>query len=351
MQTDTKHVMAGESQWTEDSNIWEHLKARHKPFFVLAPMDDVTDTVFRQIVIEAAAPDITMTEFANTDGFVSPGGHSSVARKLHVNKSEQTLKTPLIAQIWGATPQNYHDTTAALVKSGNFAGIDINMGCPEKGIVKRGCCGGLIDRPEVAADIIAATKAAAGDLPVSVKTRIGLRTIETERWISHILRQNVAALTVHGRTVKEMSKVPAHWDEIAKAVQLRNELAPDTVLIGNGDVIDRADGTRLAAESGTDGIMIGRGIFHNLFAFADGTPDQSQARRYDIMHKHIELYAQTWGSDKSFEPLKKFFKIYVNGFAGASERRQRLMATKSYDEALQIVESWQAALRESPLQV
>lgn len=324
-----------------DQNLWQRLAANNKPFFILAPMDDVTDTVFREVVVKVAAPDLLMTEFASTDGFMSEGGHSSVSRKLYVNQSESDLGVPLIAQIWGATPQHYHDTAKALAASGRFAGIDINMGCPEKGIVKRGCCGGLIERPEVAAEIIAATKAGAGGLPVSVKTRIGLRSINTEKWITHLLKQDIAALTVHGRTVSEMSKVPAHWDEIAKAREIRDRIAPHTVIIGNGDVVNRADGETKAAESGVDGIMIGRGIFHDLLTFAKDKAALTQEESFSILHNHISLYARTWGTQKSFEPLKKFFKIYVNGFHGASERRQQLMETHSYDEALQIVEDWQ----------
>ena len=312
------------------SHIWNSLP---KPFTVLAPMDDVTDTVFRQIVIEAAAPDITMTEFASTDGFMSEQGHSSVSRKLQVNQSETELKVPLIAQIWGANPDNYRETARKLAATGLYAGIDINMGCPEKGIVKRGCCGGLIDRPEVAAEIIQATKEGAGDLPVSVKTRIGLGSIKTEEWISHILRQDIAALTVHGRTVREMSKVPAHWDEIAKAVKLRDELAPHTIIIGNGDVENRQEALQRIAETGVDGVMIGRGVFHNLFAFADTPPEDSADRLIEIMKRHIDLYEQTWGNHKSFEPLKKFFKIYVHGWPGAASARQLLMDTHTYDEA------------------
>lgn len=317
-------------------NFWQQLP---KPFFVLAPMDDVTDTVFREVVARTGAPDLAMTEFASTDGFVHPKGRTSVERRLQVNASEKQAGVPLVAQIWGANPEHYYQTAKELAARGDFVGIDINMGCPEKGIVKRGCCGGLIERPEVAAEIIAATKRGAGDLPVSVKTRIGLRTIITEEWLSHILKQDIAALTVHGRTVKEMSKVPAHWDEIGKAVKLRDELAPNTLIIGNGDVKDREHGLELIERYGLDGIMIGRGIFHDIQAFSRQPAELSPAARIELLNQHFDLYAQTWGDTKRFDPMKKFAKVYISEFPGAAELRAKIMETKSISEAKQVLSS------------
>ena len=306
--------------------------------FLLAPLDDVSDTVFREVVARAAAPDIMMTEFASSDGFVHPKGRESVERRLKVNGSEKALGVPLIAQIWGATPAHYKAMAEDLAARGDFVGIDINMGCPEKGIVKRGCCGGLI-KPENwdnAAAIIQATKDGAGELPVSVKTRIGVGEIVTEAWASHLLNQGIAALTIHGRTVREMSKVPAHWDEIGTVAALRDRLAPDTFLVGNGDVTSREQGEALAAQYGLDGIMIGRGVFHNLFVFAAQPREHTPAEMLAILSHHIRLYDQTWGTTKSYEPLKKFFKIYVSGFPGAAELRARLMQTHAPAEALSL---------------
>jgi tRNA-dihydrouridine synthase len=321
-------------------NFWQQL---NRPFFVLAPMDDVTDTVFREIVISAAAPDVTFTEFANTDGFVHPVGNHSVARKLQVNDSERELGIPLVAQIWGANPDHYRQTARQLAATGLYAGIDINMGCPEKGIVKRGCCGGLI-KPEHwdnAAAIIQATKegvASAGwRIPVSVKTRLGVNHIITEDWITHLLKQDIAALTIHGRTVREMSKVPAHWDEIGKAAAIRGKIAPQTIIIGNGDVESRAEGERLAEQYGLDGVMIGRGVFKNLFVFDKYHQEHSQEEMFRILLRHVDLYTQTWGEAKSYEPLKKFFKVYVQGFPSASELRAELMATHTPDEAKAVI--------------
>jgi tRNA-dihydrouridine synthase len=309
-------------------NFWQQLP---EPFFVLAPMDDVTDVVFRQLVSEVCPPDVYMTEFVSTDGLQSAGRESTMERLRIAPGSGANL----IVQIWGSNPELYYKTALEVSQMG-FAGIDINLGCPEKGIVARGCCGGLIGSNDKVAEIIAATKAGAGELPVSVKTRLGLRTIITEQWASFLLGQDLAALTIHGRTVSEMSKVPAHWDEIAKVVKLRDQLAPQTKIIGNGDIESRTHGLRLAADTGVDGLMIGRGIFHDPFVFAEAPAQHSPARMLEILLRHLDLYEQ-WGSDKSFQTLKKFFKIYVKGWAGAAEFRAGLMEATNAAQVRQII--------------
>ncbi len=313
-------------------NIWQKLKDNKQPFFVLAPMDDVTDTVFRRIVQKHAPVDLMMTEFANADGWCSPGKGAIGTRLLH-KKSEK----PLIAQIWGITPANYEQMARDIVAMG-FDGIDINMGCPVKDMIKKGACSAMIQNPKLAKEVIIATqKGANGKIPVSVKTRIGFNTIDTEAWIGFLLEQNLDAIIVHGRTKKEMSKVPAHWDEIAKAVKLRDKLSPDTIIVGNGDVMSVEQGRKLAKESGVDGIMIGRGIFHNFFVFDEAKTNRDLQTMLPILREHTILHKKTWANEK-FEPLKKFVKMYINGFAGASELRATMMQTKSHDELLAIID-------------
>ncbi len=294
-------------------------------------MDDVTDVVFRQVVEHAAPPDVLFTEFVSIDGLQSAGRQRTMERL----RIEPDLKRPLVAQIWGNDPEKYLKTARDIANM-SFAGIDINLGCPEKGIVARGCCGGLIGQNDQVAAIIAAVKAGAPKLPVSVKTRLGLREIITEDWFGFLLSQNLAAITIHGRTVKEMSKVPAHWDEIAKVVAMRNNMKKDTLIIGNGDVADRAHGLQLAGETGADGIMIGRGIFHNLFAFAANATERTPQQMIAILLGHLDLYEQ-YGSNKPFQILKKFFKIYVAGWPGAAELRARLMDSKTPAEVRAIL--------------
>lgn len=311
-------------------NFWQQLP---KPFFVLAPMDDVTDVAFRQLVAETAPPDVYFTEFVSTDGLQSPGREHTMERLRMSPKGDDLL----VAQIWGNNPELYYKTAQDIAKLGGFAGIDINLGCPERGIVARGCCGGLIGQNNRVADLVAAVRAGAPNLPVSIKTRLGLGTIITEDWASFLLSLNLAALTIHARTVREMSRVPAHWDEIPKVVALRNQIAPKTLIIGNGDVENRAHGLVRATESGVDGIMIGRGIFHDIFTFSPNPPATVLPdAMLSILLRHLDLYEE-WGSTKPYNTLKKFFKIYVNSWPGANDLRIRLMDSKTPAEARTLI--------------
>lgn len=299
---------------------------------VLAPMDDVTDLVFRQLIAELAPADVYMTEFASVEGFCS-AGRPAIERRLRLAAGEQNV----IAQIWGKTPAKYEETARELAKR-DFVGIDINMGCPAKDVIKTGACSGLIRTPDLAAEIIAATKAGAGTLPVSVKTRIGYNSVDIAGWIGHLLEQDVVALTIHLRTVKEQSKVPAHWELMRDIVAMRDKIAPHTILIGNGDIATRTEALEKIEQTGVDGIMIGRGVFHNPWAFEKQPKDHTIAERKATLLRHLDLFEQTWtNGEKRFEPLKKFFKIYIQSFEGAAELRARLMSTQSIDQARDII--------------
>lgn len=311
------------------------LRRLPKPFFVLAPLDDVTDTVFRQIIADCAPPDVYFTEFVNVDGLQSPG-RPKLLKKLLFTPVEQ----PLIAQIWGKQPENFYKTARQLAdgtfaselglpKDTNFAGVDLNMGCPEKNIVKNGTCSALMNDRQLAKSIIDATREGlAGKLPLSIKTRLGFNEVDMG-WIEFLLRQKLDMLAIHGRTRREMSKVPAQWDKIGEARELRDKLAPDTLIVGNGDVRDRQHGLELADEYGLDGIMIGRGVFEDPFAFAENSPwpDTPAEERLDLYKKHVELFAATWQDrQRPVQTLNKFCKIYINNFHGAKELREQLMS-------------------------
>lgn len=314
-------------------NIWQKLK---KPIFILAPMDDVTDTVFRQIIADLAAPDLYFTEFTSVDGIVSEKGFEAVSKRLLFTQKER----PVIAQIWGADPEKFFEASKVIKKMG-FDGIDINMGCPEKSVVKRGMCAGLINNPKLAAEIIEATRKG-GRLPVSVKTRIGMREIQTEEWIGFLLKQDLDALIIHGRTVREMSKLPAHWDEISKAVQLRNKINPKTLIIGNGDVVSYNDGLDKVKRNGVDGVMIGTSIFKNLWIFNPSTQSSNPGLyiRLQMLLKHTLLFVNTWGNAKSFSILKKFFKCYLSDFEGAGKIRNKFMETSNLEEVEKLVKTY-----------
>lgn len=307
-----------------------------KPFFVLAPMDDVTDTVFRRIVGSCAAPDLYFTEFVNVDGLQSPGRQKLMKKLLFTS-----VEKPIIAQIWGKNPENYYKTAQELVDMG-FAGVDINMGCPAKSEVKAGTCSALINNRPLAVEIIKATQAgAAGKVPVSVKTRLGFSELDFT-WHELLLQQNLDMLTIHGRTRKEMSKVPAHWEHIGHIRQMRDDMQVATLIVGNGDVENRQHGMQLAKEHQLDGIMIGRGVFHDPYAFTEKSPWEAipQPERIALYRKHVTLFTETWKErERPIHTLNKFCKIYIQGFDGAKEMREKLMAAQSADELMHILDA------------
>lgn len=311
--------------------IWDKLP---KPIFSLAPMEDVTDTVFRQVIIKCGRPAIFFTEFTNVDGMNS-AGDKKVSQRLLFQKNEK----PLIAQLWGVNPDNFYTAAKRVVTMG-FDGIDLNMGCPQRDVTRHGACSALIKNHDLAKEIIEATRKGAGPLPVSVKTRIGFSKIQTEEWIGFLLEQNLPLITVHGRTAAEMSKVPAHWNEIGKVANLRNEMKKNTLIFGNGDVQNLTEAKEKIKEYSLDGIMIGRGIFHNPWLFSGIDPTtKSVTDRLALLKEHVQLYEATWGKKKNFQILKKYFKIYLTDFEGASDMRAKFMETNSYDEARELVES------------
>lgn len=295
-------------------------------------MEAVTDVVFRHVVAKAGRPDVFFTEFTNSASFCSPKGIHSTRGRLAFTADEH----PMVAQIWGSKPENFREMAFGLKELG-FKGIDINMGCPEKSVVKGGAGSGLIRTPELAAELIAATKEAG--LPVSVKTRLGdVKPDEWRDWLTHILKQDVVNLTIHLRTRKEMSKVEAHFELIPEIKKLRDEIAPHTLLTINGDIRDRQHGLELVEKYGVDGVMIGRGVFANPYAFSDGY-QPTRKEMLELFNYHLDLFDK-YNEElepRSFDPLKRFFKIYVREMAGAAELREKLMHTKTTDEARELL--------------
>ncbi|MBM7649749.1 tRNA-dihydrouridine synthase [Bacillus ectoiniformans] len=315
-------------------NFWRDLP---RPFFILAPMEDVTDVVFRHVVSEAGRPDVFFTEFTNTESYCHPEGIQSVRGRLTFTEDEQ----PIVAHIWGDKPEFFRQMSIGMAELG-FKGLDINMGCPVPNVAQNGKGSGLIRRPEVAAELIQAAKA--GGLPVSVKTRLGYTEVDEWRvWLKHLLEQDIVNLSIHLRTRKEMSKVDAHWELIPEIKQLRDEVAPDTLLTINGDIPDRETGLKLVEQYGVDGVMIGRGIFTNPFAFEKEPKDHSSKELLDLLRLHLDLHDKYSQLElRSFKALHRFFKIYVKGFRGAAELRNQLMNTETTDEVRECLDQFES---------
>lgn len=322
--------------------FWEKLTP---PFFVLAPMADVTDVAFRRMIAKYGKPDVIWTEFVSVNGLVSKG-RDALLRDLAYDESER----PIIAQIFGNDPDNFYEVAKLIVDLG-FDGVDINMGCPDRNVEKQGGGASLIKDPIRAQRIIRALQKGIEDhgsnIPVSVKTRIGYNKVELDTWLPYILETEPAALTVHARTRKEMSKVPARWEFVKQAVALRDTLSPKTWLIGNGDVKNRNEGYARMNETGADGVMIGRGIFGTpwLFEPEESKHPKSLAERFEIMIEHTKLFEELLGDVKSFAIMKKHYKAYVHGFDGAKELRMELMDAPNAAAVETIAREW---LRRNP---
>ena len=312
------------------------------PFFSLAPMEAVTDVVFRHVVSKATRPDVYYTEFTNSSSFASPKGIHNTRGRLTFTPDEQ----PIIAQIWGSRPADIKFMCEKLPELG-YQAIDINMGCPDKAVIKSGGGSDLIRNPDLAKEIIESAKA--GGLPVSVKTRLGFSRVEEwHDWLKFLLEQKIEVLTIHLRTKKEMSKVPAHFELIPEILKLRDEIAPNTLIQINGDIKSRAQGLELWRKyPKIDGIMIGRGIFENPFCFEKNPPETARTSSdyLDLLELQLDLFEKYSREleKRRFEPLKRFFKIYVREFAGASDLRAKLMETKTVDEVREILKDFRNA--------
>lgn len=313
-------------------NFYQKLK---KPFFILAPMEDVTDVVFRKVIDKAAAPDIYFTEFTNSASFNHSDGIKSLKGRLFKDNEKN-----LVAHIWGDKPEDFAVMAKAMREMG-FIGVDINMGCPAPNVVKDHKGAYLMLRFDKASKIIKAAKA--GGLPVSVKTRLGYYELaEYRAWITHLLKQDLANLSIHLRTKKEESKVAAHYEYIADIMQLRDEIAPKTTITINGDIKDYQAGMKLYEKYQVDGIMIGRGVFANPFAFAKDNYQPTTKDLLELFKTHLELYIHYTDLEPSLKrPLHRFFKIYIKEFNGAAALRNQLMETKTAEEALAVINKFE----------
>ncbi len=313
--------------------FWKKLK---RPFFALAPMADVTDAAFREVMVRRGKPDVLWTEFVSVAGLMSKG-----KEKLLIDLRYTEGERPIVAQLFGSDPEQMYEC-AKLVRKMKFDGLDINMGCPDRAIEKQGAGAALMKNPKRAGEIIRAAKEGAGRMPVSVKTRIGYTTNTLEEWIPILVKEEPAAITIHGRTRKEMSKVPARWEEIGKAALLIRKLAkPNTrpLVIGNGDVRDLADGREKAERFGVDGVMIGRGIFANPWLFSgkyEGKEVPIKVRLRALV-EHTRLFESVFRGTKHFDIMKKHYKAYASGFDGAKELRIGFMGAKDAKEVEAIV--------------
>jgi tRNA-dihydrouridine synthase len=322
------------------NNFW---KEPNKKYIALAPMEDVTDTVFREIILNISDTNhlnVLFAEFTSVDGLCHPIGKDKVSHRLFVSETERKVlkqnNVKIVAQIWGSDPEKFKRAAELICSEYEFDGIDINMGCPVKKIVKQASCSELIKFPELSKEIIEATKEGS-NIPVSVKTRTGIKHHETESWLENLLQAKPECITLHCRTQKMMSDYPAEWEEIAKAVKVRNAGNYETKILGNGDIVSLQECWDKIDEYEIDGVMVGRGIFKNPWLFNEGHIFRTPEEKLELLWKHVQLFSNTWKTEKSFAIMRRFLKIYTYDFYGASEIRAKMMETMKPDDVYKIL--------------
>jgi nifR3 family TIM-barrel protein len=315
------------------NSFWDTLRT---PFFVMAPLEDVTDAAFRRVFAATGKPDITWTEFTSADGLVlaPEPGKTKLLKKLLFSDAER----PIVAQLFSSVPERM-EKAAALAQRLGFDGIDINMGCPDKAVEKQGCGAALIKNPPLARALIRAAKAGAANLPVSVKTRIGYSKNELATWLPELLAEDPVAVTIHARTRQELSDVPARWEHVREAVAIRDALGSKARIIGNGDVKDMADARAKVAASGADGAMFGRALFGNPWVFIEPAYVPTPKERIEKLAEHIRLFDELLGDTVNFATMKKHFKSYLHGWDHAKDLRLRMMETMDAPTALAVLAS------------
>lgn len=311
-------------------NIYQEIKKKKEYITALAPMEGVTDTVFRQVLLDLGKPDLFFTEFLSVEGFCS-NGRERVSHRIQFSQEER----PLVFQLWGNVPEYYVKTIRELKKL-KPEGIDINIGCSVRDVLSSGKGSALIKEKPLVKEIIDAVRSEVGDIPVSVKTRLGYDTVDVEGWLGFLLKQDLDMITVHGRISKQPYSIPAKWDEIGKVVDLRDEISPGTIIIGNGDIQTLEQGLEYVKKYRVDGFMIAREILSNPWVFS-GRKDIPTPERLDTLLKHLKLFEKEWGDTKPFNSQKKYIKAYISGFEGANELRKQLMGTKDLKEVEDIV--------------
>jgi nifR3 family TIM-barrel protein len=305
-----------------------------KPFFVLAPLAGVTDAAFRRLIATHGKPHVLWTEFTSADGLCSPGRQHLLPNLLYT-----AAERPIVAQLYGANPAAM-EQAAALVAALGFDGVDINMGCPDRSVEKRGAGAAMCKHPALAQAVIGAARRGAGTLPVSVKIRLGYHCNEIDTWLPALLEAEPAVVTIHARTRQEMSKVPARWDAIAQAVALRDAYGSEAYIVGNGDVKDIAEAQHKVNVTGVDGVMLGRAIFGNPWLFNAPVTAVPAAEKLRVLLEHTHLFMTLFSASKHFDVMKKHYKAYVSGLAGAKELGMRLMETRCVAEVEAAVQQY-----------
>ncbi|MEK9156298.1 MAG: tRNA-dihydrouridine synthase [Patescibacteria group bacterium] len=302
-------------------NFWQKLKP---PIMVSAPMEGISDAPFRFMLAKYGKADVMFTEFASVDGLCSEEGRERIRIDLSYGEAER----PITVQLFGSDPEKFY-RAAKIVADLGFDGVDINMGCPDKQVVKYNGGASLINDPSLAQEIVLATREGAGERPVSVKTRLGYSEPIIEKWVPVLTAVKPAAITLHGRTKKEMFRGQADWNLIGRAAEIIRESG--IIAIGNGGIKSRIEAGERAKKFGLDGVMVGRALWGNPWFF---NPDISKTNLplgviLQALLEHAKIFESIFGGRKNFVQMRRRFAAYLRGIPEARNLKSELMKTQS----------------------
>jgi tRNA-dihydrouridine synthase len=360
-----------------------------QPIFGLAPMDGVTDAPFRHTVAVQGRPDVIITEFTSVMDVCRGPAHRLAS--LIYSEAER----PVVAQLYGKDPALFYQAAHVVCALG-FDGLDINMGCPARSVASSGSGAGLIRTPALAHEIVRAARQGIADwaggqtlagaglkdsradlvramnlrragrpdvprriIPLSVKTRIGYNTVVVERWIEHLLAEQPAVVSVHGRTLEQMYRGEADWSAIERAARLAR--GSGTLLLGNGDVQSLADAVRRVRHHAVHGVLIGRGVlgepwlFRHKEAAREAVANAARLlepvvppleERFRVMLEHARQFEAILGRP-AFPRMRKHLGWYCKGFPGAAAMRAAMVRCSGSDDVARVVAEY-SARRQGP---
>ncbi|KAF1319874.1 Trna-dihydrouridine synthase, partial [Globisporangium splendens] len=281
-------------------SFWSKLA---KPIYCVAPMANVTDVAFRRIITDLAKPTVMWTEFVSCEALT----YDAASRKrMMATLMYAEQERPVVAQLFGSKPDQFYEK------------------------------------------IIRECKRGAGDIPVSVKTRIGFHEIDYKDWVLRLLGTEPEVLTIHGRTRDEMSKVPAHWDAIGDIVSLSKSIGSSAFILGNGDVKNLVEAKQKVDEYGVDGVMLGRALFGNPWLF-QGHLDTSHIpvkEKLEVIRQHTKYFETLLAEPKlvGFPRMKKFYGAYLKGMPNARQVRDKFALARTAEDVYQILDDCLAYL-------
>jgi tRNA-dihydrouridine synthase len=364
-------------------SFWQSLP---RPVIGMAPMDGVTDATFRHTVAMHGKPDVSFTEFTHVHDVCR--GPEFLLDSLIYHEAER----PIVAQLYGKEPDLFYQAAHAVCELG-FDGLDINMGCPSRSVASSGSGAGLIRTPDVAHSIMQAARQGIADwaagqtpesaglkpgrvaaihrinerrqdacllirrtIPLSVKTRLGYDVVVVDQWIEHLLREQPAVISLHGRTLQQMYRGEADWNAIARAAEIVK--GSETLLFGNGDVHSYYDVVRRVRDTGVHGVLVGRAALGAPWFFrqkeearivlqqhrSEEGPEPwvpSLDVRFEMLLDHARRFEAACGQGQ-FRRMRKHLGWYCKGFPHAASLRANMFRVSSVADLEQVLADFHA---------